>query len=146
MPLSQLFSISLALYSYASMATLMLLWMATMGQWLHSDYMNTLSRWSCMTVVDEVHSKALIYQDLDIPSFCIPPVWPVILHHHTDITTWSKANIACKIFISKIKYLKMLKIYLSAINIKFQYNFPSFWQRQVLHLSVQLYRKTSWKL
>ncbi len=74
--------------------------------------------WSYKTQVDEVHSIALIYQNFEIPNFCI--VWLIIFHQDTDITTWNKANNTGKIFISKIKYLKMLKIYLSAVNIKFQ--------------------------
>ncbi len=86
----------------------------------HSDDANTLSMWSCKTEVDEVHSIALKYQNLEILCFCVPPVWLIIFHRHTDITTWNKANNTSKILISKIKYLKMLKIYLSIINIKFQ--------------------------
>ncbi len=50
--------------------------------------MNTLSMWSCKIKVDEVHSTALIYQNLEIPSFGGPAVWPVIFHQHTDITTY----------------------------------------------------------
>ncbi len=45
-------------------------------RWLHSDNMKTLSMWSCKIKVDEVHSAVLICQNLEIPGFGIPPVWP----------------------------------------------------------------------
>ncbi len=99
-------------------------------RWLHSDNMNTLSVWSCSIKIDEVHYTALIYQNLEIPSFGVPPVWPIIFHQHTDIITWNKVSITRKIFISKIRYLK---IYLSAVNIKIQQNCPWVWMRQIFH-------------
>ncbi len=89
-------------------------------RWPHSDKINSLSMRSYKIKVDEVHSTALIFQNLKIPEFVFPPVWPIIFHQYTDITTWKKANITDKIFISKIRYLKMHRIYLSAVNIKFQ--------------------------
>ncbi len=39
-----------------------------------------------------------LYQNLEIPGFGVPHVWPIIFHQHTDITTWNKPNITCKIF------------------------------------------------
>ncbi len=92
-------------FSFASVATLMLL----NGHYESDGFILTiwiLSMWSCKSKVDEVHSRALIYPNLDIPRFCIPLVWRVIFHLHSDITTWNKANITGKIFIYKIKYLK----------------------------------------
>ncbi len=86
-------------------------------------YMNTLSIWSCKIKVDEVHSTALIHQNLEILGFGGPPVWPIIFHQHTDITTWNKTNITGKIFISRIRYLKMLINYLSALNILLCFHF-----------------------
>ncbi len=44
------------------------------ARWLHSDNMNTFSMWSCKIKVDEVHSLTLMYQNLEIPGFDIPPV------------------------------------------------------------------------
>ncbi len=84
-------------------------------RWLHSKNINILSMWNYEIKVDEVHSEALIYQNLEILSFSVAPVWPIIFHQYTDITTWNKANITGKIFISKIRCLKMFRIYLSGL-------------------------------
>ncbi len=92
-------SISVALYSSASVATLMFLWMAKMGQ-MGSFWQYEHSMWSCQIKGDEVHSTAIIYQNLGIPSFW----YSTCLAYHVplayDITTWKKANITGKIFIS----------------------------------------------
>ncbi len=103
--------------------------------WLHSDYMNILFMWNHDTKVDEVYPAALIKQNLEIPSFCVPSVWVITTHQHTDIMTWNNANNTGKIIISNMKYLKLLRIYLSAINIEISVKFPSVWLCQVFHRS-----------
>ncbi len=112
---------------------LMLLCMATMGRCLHSDDINTLSVWGCKSKVYEPHSATLINQNFEIPGFGVSPVLLIVSHLHTDITRWNKTNNAGKIFISKIKYLKMLRIYYRRLIVKFSIGLL----RRVFHWSVQ---------
>ncbi len=60
--------------------------------WFYSNNMNTLFVWNCETKVDDIHFTALIYQNLEISGFCVPSVWVINSHQHTDITTWNKAK------------------------------------------------------
>ncbi len=54
-------------------------------------------------------------------SFCIPSIWVIISHQHTNIVIWNKTNNTDKIFISNVKY------YSSAINIEISVKFPLVW-------------------
>ncbi len=106
-------------------------------RWLHSDHMSPLFTWNCETKVDEVHSAALIYQNLEISSFCVlgstSLTWVTTSHQHTNIMTWNEANDTDKIFLSNIKYLKLLRICSPAINIKILVKFPLVRLCQVFH-------------
>ncbi len=84
------------------MATLMLLWMSTVGL-MASFRQHKGSMWNCETKVDEVHNTALIYQDLKISSFVVPSVWVIISHLHTNMT-WTKANNPGKIFLNYLEF------------------------------------------
>ncbi len=92
--------------------------------------MNTLFLQNCEITVDEVHSTARIYQNLEIPSFYALSVWIIISHQHTNKNKASNTN---KILISNMKYLKLLRIYSSAVNIKISAEFLLVLLFQVFH-------------
>ncbi len=101
--------------------------------WLHSDDMNTLFTWNRETKV-EVHFTVLIYQNLEICGFVFHQYR---LSSFTSVPiSWSETRqVILVVFISKVKYLKLLGIYSSAVNTEISVKFLFVWLWQVFHQS-----------
>ncbi len=95
--------------------------------------LTTWTLFSCEIV--KLKLMKYIPQQLKFPVFVLYQSAFIISHQHTNIMTWNKGNNTGKIFISNIKYLKMVTIYSSTVNIKISVKFPLIWLCQVFHWS-----------